>query len=177
MTMTSWLGRTLQNVMNPGEVKDLMQVQLKELYCAQEKLILNLPVMADAAACMTLKEALFRHIERAREHQIRLNVTFLISKCDCNEVTCPAVESAIHEAGKALHDLSETEFRDRILTQACQKINQYVMNDFGCARVFARQVGNNSIADLLQDCLDQEREWSEELAELIAIPSHNLATY
>jgi ferritin-like metal-binding protein YciE len=55
---------------------------------------------------------------------------------------------------------------DAALIAAAQKVEHYEMAGYGCVRTFARRLGYDRAAGLLQETLDEEGEADKTLTEL-----------
>ena len=70
---------------------------------------------------------------------------------------------------QVVHCLSEEwepAVMDAGLIAAAQRVEHYEMAGFGCVRTFARLLGHDKAADLLQETLDEEADADKKLAEL-----------
>jgi ferritin-like metal-binding protein YciE len=50
----------------------------------------------------------------------------------------------------------DPEVKDAALIAAAQRVEHYEIAGYGCARTFARRIGRNDVANLLQETLDEE---------------------
>lgn len=55
---------------------------------------------------------------------------------------------------------------DAALIAAAQRVEHYEMAGYGCVRTFARLLGYEKAADLLQETLEEEGEVDKKLTEL-----------
>ena len=53
-----------------------------------------------------------------------------------------------------------------MLIASAQRVEHYEMAGYGCARTFARKVGMNDVADLLQKTLDEEGAADQKLTDI-----------
>jgi ferritin-like metal-binding protein YciE len=58
------------------------------------------------------------------------------------------------------------EVRDAALIAAAQRVEHYEMAGYGSARNFAKQVGRDDVADLLQETLNEEGAADEKLTRI-----------
>jgi len=76
------------------------------------------------------------------------------------------MEGLIEEAKELLKERSESDVLDAALIAAAQKVEHYEMAGYGCARAFARMLGDEDAARLLQETLDEEGQTDRRLTEL-----------
>ena len=61
---------------------------------------------------------------------------------------------------------AEPEVKDAALIAAAQRVEHYEIAGYGCVRTYAKILGRQKAADLLQQTLDEEAETDETLSEL-----------
>ena len=60
----------------------------------------------------------------------------------------------------------EPEVKDAGLIAAAQRVEHYEIAGYGCARAFARRLGRDTVAELLQQTLDEEAAADQKLTKL-----------
>jgi len=60
----------------------------------------------------------------------------------------------------------DPEVKDAALIAAAQRVEHYEIAGYGCARTFARQLGQHNVAALLQQTLDEESGTDKTLTRL-----------
>jgi ferritin-like metal-binding protein YciE len=76
------------------------------------------------------------------------------------------MEGLIEEGAEILEADMEDTVRDAAIIAACQRVEHYEMAGYGCARTFARQLGNEEATSLLQHTLDEEKNADVKLTQL-----------
>jgi ferritin-like metal-binding protein YciE len=66
------------------------------------------------------------------------------------------MEGMIEEGQEIIDMDGDPEVKDAALIAAAQRVEHYEIAGYGCARTFARRVGRNDVANLLQETLDEE---------------------
>lgn len=146
---------------------DLFEIELKDLYSAEKQLTKALPKMAKAATHDELRQAFERHLHETEAQIERLEKIFQQLNISHGRVEkCKAMEGLIEEGQKAMEEGLEPLVLDAALICAAQRVEHYEIAAYGCARTFARQLGHNEIADLLQETLDEEGATDKKLTEL-----------
>jgi len=146
---------------------DLYVDELKDLYNAEGQLLKALPQMAKAASSPELAQAFEDHLEETKGQVERLERIFKELDASPKGKKCKAMEGLIEE-GKELikeEDVDPTVL-DAGLICAAQKVEHYEMAGYGCVRTFAKLLGYDEAADLLQETLDEEGAADKKLTEL-----------
>jgi ferritin-like metal-binding protein YciE len=152
----SWFDKILGNSIRLDNLENVLTLQLEDLYSAENQLIEALPKMVDAAASHELKQAFQAHLEETRNQKTRLEQAFRLLGEEVKDETCEAMEGLISEGEEVIGLEGEPDVKDAALIAAAQRVEHYEMAGYGCARSFARRLGHESVANLLQQTLDEE---------------------
>src|SRR5438067_412442 len=79
---------------------------------------------------------------------------------------CKAMEGLIEEGKEMMEEDIEPAVLDAALISAAQKVEHYEMAGYGCVRTYARLLGYEAAARLLQETLDEEGEADHMLTDL-----------
>ena len=80
--------------------------------------------------------------------------------------TCKAMQGLIRE-GEEMIDLdADEDVRDAGLIGAAQRVEHYEIAGYGTARQFAKRLGENEVARLLSETLEEESDADEKLNDL-----------
>ena len=145
---------------------DLLVSELRDLYSAENQIIKALPKMAKTASSEELQGAFEEHLEQTREQVTRLEKIAKQLDITLRGKKCKAIEGLIEEGKEMMSEDAEADVMDAALIAAAQKVEHYEMASYGCARTWARLLGEDEIADLLQTTLDEEGETDKRLTEL-----------
>ena len=145
---------------------DLYVNELKDLYNAENQLLKALPKMAKAADAPELKAAFEEHLEVTRGQVARLETVFADLGVSPKGKKCKAMEGLIEEGKELLEEDADPAVLDGALIAAAQKVEHYEMAGYGCVRTYARLLGYEDAADLLQATLDEEGEADKTLTGL-----------
>ena len=152
--------------MRLNTLQDLLFDQLQDLYNAETQVAEALPQMAHAASSADLKQTL-KSYQKITIGQInRLNEIFKKLGITHNEHLCEGMLGLIKEENYIIHREGDSTVKDAALIAAAQRIEQYEIGGYGAVRTYARELGYNDIADLLQDTLDEECEADKQLTSL-----------
>jgi ferritin-like metal-binding protein YciE len=152
--------------MKLNSLNDLLIKELRDLYSAEKQLIRALPKMAKAANSAALQEAIEEHLEVTKEQAQRLEDIFEMLSASSRGPKCAAMEGLIEEGEELLEQDAEAHVRDAGLIGAAQRVEHYEIAGYGVARTFARLLGHDKVADLLQTTLDEEAATDKKLTEL-----------
>jgi ferritin-like metal-binding protein YciE len=152
--------------MKMENLKDLYVDQLRDLYSAENQILKVLPKMADMATNEELKTAFTEHEVQTREHVRRLEQVFE----ELGEKTaghhCKGMEGLLKEGDELMKMKVESDVLDAGLITSAQRVEHYEMAGYGTVRTFARQLGLDGQAEILQRTLDEEGTTDHRLSAL-----------
>ena len=152
--------------MEMESLQDLLVNELKDLYNAENQLIKALPKMAKAASNPDLQQAFTTHLEETKEHAERLEKIFETLDESPKGEKCKAMEGLIEEGKEMMEEDAEPEVLDAALISAAQKVEHYEIASYGCVRTYAKLLGNEAAARILQQTLDEEGKTDKLLTDL-----------
>lgn len=147
-------------------LNDLMVEHLRDLYNAETQIMDALPKMAEKATAPQLRKAFETHLEESKVHRARLEDVFKQLGENPEGHTCKAMEGIIKEGDEFMKERAEPEVMDAGLIAAGQRVEHYEMAGYGCVRTWAKQLGMNDVAKVLQTTLDEEGATDEKLTKL-----------
>jgi len=156
MSASSWFSKMLGTSLTLDNLGNLLELQLRDLYSAEEQLIDALPKMAEAASSTELKTAFNSHLGETRRQKERLERAFKLLGKDVKSENCDAMNGLISEGQEIIEADGDPDVKDAALIAAAQRVEHYEMAGYGCARTFARRLGKTQVAELLQETLDEE---------------------
>ncbi|HYE03683.1 MAG TPA: ferritin-like domain-containing protein [Phycisphaerales bacterium] len=137
--------------------------ELKDLYNAEIQLVRALPKMAKAASHEDLRAAFEEHLEVTKAQAGRLEQIFESLGISGKGKKCEAMLGLIEEAKNAMDEIEEPDVLDAALITAAQRVEHYEMAGYGTVRTWARQLGREEEAQILQQTLDEEGETDKKL--------------
>jgi ferritin-like metal-binding protein YciE len=152
--------------MSLGSLHQLYVNELRDLYNAENQLVKALPKMAKAASDPRLQAAFEEHLEVTRGQVDRLDRIFKELGERATGKKCVAMEGLIEEGKELMEEDAEPAVLDAALISAAQKVEHYEIAGYGCVRTYARLLGFEDAARLLQETLDEEGEADHMLTEL-----------
>jgi ferritin-like metal-binding protein YciE len=147
-------------------LQELYVEELKDLYSAESQLLTALPKMAKAASAPQLNKAFKDHLKETEGQVRRLETIFEKLGTSPKGKKCKAMEGLIEEGKETISEDADPSIKDAALIAAAQRVEHYEMAGYGCARTYARLLGHDDAADLLQETLDEEGSADKKLTKL-----------
>lgn len=139
-------------------LRDLFFDSLKDIYWAEKALAKALPKMAKNATNENLITAINDHLEVTENHVTRLEDVFANLGQIAVAKKCEAMDGLIKEGESILENTKPGAVRDAGIIAASQKIEHYEIATYGTLVSFARTLGEEEAADLLEQTLTEEKE-------------------
>ena len=152
--------------MEMESLKELYVEELKDLYSAEKQLVKALPRMAKNATNTELQQAFTEHLQETEGHVERLEQIFEMLGERAGGKKCKGMEGLIEEAKELLEEDATEEVLDAGLISKAQHVEHYEIAGYGTVRTYARQLGLEDQAELLQQTLDEESKANELLTEI-----------
>jgi ferritin-like metal-binding protein YciE len=147
-------------------MNDLFIHQLQDIYYAEKQLVKALPKMAEKATDKQLKQGFLGHLEETKTHVQRLEEIFRMHGAEVKAVDCPAIDGIIEEADDVAGEIEDKDVLDAALINAAQAAEHYEITRYGSLIAWARQLGRNDCASILQKTLDEEKIVDQKLTSL-----------
>jgi ferritin-like metal-binding protein YciE len=148
-------------------LKELFIDELKDIYWAEKHLTKALPKMKKAATSEELATAFEDHLTVTEKHVERVEQVFEILEMTPRAKKCEAMEGLVKEAQNLMEELPKgSAVIDAGLIIGGQKVEHYEIAAYGSLVQLAKTMGENEIADLLQQTLDEEKQADQLLTEL-----------
>ena len=142
---------------------DLFVHTLQDIYYAENQITKALPTMISKATDPQLKQGFETHL-RETENQIkRLEQVFQMHGQEVKGVDCPAIDGIIEETNEIAGDISDKEVLDAALIASAQAVEHYEMTRYGTLVAWAKQLGRDDCASVLQQNLDEEKATDKRL--------------
>ena len=152
---------------------DLFVHTLRDIYYAEKQILKALPDMIEKATDAKLKQAFQGHLGETKNQVTRLEQVFKLHGVEAKGVDCPAIDGIIEEAEEIAGEVDDKAVLNAALAAAAQAVEHYEITRYGTLIAWAKQLGRNDCARLLQQNLDEEKAADKKLTE-IAEASLNL---
>lgn len=147
-------------------IRDLLIEEMRDLYDAEKRLVKALPKMAKAAANQELSQAFESHLEETRGHVERLERVFELLGERAKGRPCQAMKGLIEEGKERMEEETDEPIRDAAIICAAQKVEHYEIAAYGTLGAWARSLGLDDVAGLLDETLEEEKAADEKLTEV-----------
>jgi len=147
-------------------LKDLYIGEIKDLYSAEKMLVKALPKMAKAAKDTQLQQAFRTHLKETGQHAARLEQICKELRVSPRGKKCVGMEALIEEGSELIKENPDPDVLDAGLISKAQHVEHYEIAGYGTVRTYARQLGFENHAELLQQTLDEEGRTDHLLTEL-----------
>jgi ferritin-like metal-binding protein YciE len=147
-------------------MNDLFVHQLQDTYYAEKQLVKALPKMAEKATDQQLKQGFLTHLDETKTHVQRLEQVFQMLGAEVMAVDCPAIDGIIEEADDVSGEVAGKSVLDAALIAAAQAAEHYEIARYGSLVAWAKQLGRNDCASILQKTLDEEKATDRKLTIL-----------
>ena len=129
-------------------------------------LVTHLPKMVEAATSHDLKQALDLHLVETKNHIYRLEQIFTrLDRAPAAEKSEP-VHVITHECEKMMSHIDRSPLMDAVLIFSENQIEHYEMSLYGSLAAFARTLGLEPVAILLDEILAEEKAADQALTRI-----------
>jgi ferritin-like metal-binding protein YciE len=146
--------------------EDLFLHQLQDLYYAETQITKALPTMIEKATDPQLKQGFKAHLTETETHVKRLEEVFKLIGEKPKQVTCPAIDGIIEEAEEVSGEVADKAVLDAALIASAQAVEHYEITKYGTMIAWARQLGRNDAANILQQTLKEENATDKKLTAM-----------
>ncbi|PIU11384.1 ferritin-like domain-containing protein, partial [Methylobacterium sp. CG08_land_8_20_14_0_20_71_15] len=145
---------------------DLFVHTLQDIYYAENQITKALPKMIAKATNAELKQGFERHLTETEGQIRRLEKVFEMHGHKPKAVTCPAINGIIEEADEVAGDVADKEVLDAALLASAQAVEHYEITRYGTLIAWAKQLGRDDCAGVLQENLDEEKATDAKLTRI-----------
>ena len=145
---------------------DLFLHLLQDIYYAENQITKALPKMVLKATAAPLKQAFNTHIKETEAQIERLDKIFEMRGEKPKGATCPAIDGIIKETNEIAGDIADKAVLDAALIASAQAVEHYEITRYGTLIAWARQLGREDIAAILQQTLDEEYATDDKLTQM-----------
>ena len=85
---------------------------------------------------------------------------------EARTVSCPAIEGIIEETDEISGDIDDDKVMDAALIAAAQAVEHYEITRYGTLIAWARELGRNDCAEVLEETLAEERATDQVLSNI-----------
>jgi len=147
-------------------VQDLFINELRDIYYAEKQIVQALPEMIEKAKDPGLKQGFEAHLGETKNHVKRLEQVFKMHGVEAKGVECPAIDGIIEEADEIAGEVDDTKVLDAALIAEAQAVEHYEITRYGTLIAWAKQLGRQDCASVLEETLKEEKAADSKLTSL-----------
>ena len=145
---------------------DLFVHTLQDIYYAEKQILKALPKIIEKATSPQLKQGLEAHRKETENHVARVEKVFQMHGAQAKAVDCPAIDGIIKEANEIAGEVSDKQVLDAAIIASSQAVEHYEITRYGTLVEWAKQLGRNDCASVLEQTLNEEKAADEKLTKL-----------
>lgn len=152
--------------MKVENLRTLMTEELRDIYDAEKQITRALPKMIKSVESQGLKDALSGHLDETKHQVERLEQAFELLDIKPRSKSCPGMKGVLEEGQEMLTMTEGDHVRDIAIISAAQRVEHYEMAAYGNVRAYAEALGENEVAELLTETLEEEKQADQRLTEI-----------
>lgn len=156
-------------------LEDLFHDTLKDIFYAERKILKALPKMKRAASSDDLRAAFEKHHQETEGQIERLREVFDIIGKRAEGKTCDAIEGIIADGEEIMEEFKDTSALDAGLISAAQAVEHYEITRYGTPKLWAKELGMDDAAKLLDATLQEESKTDSDLSRLAEASANDRA--
>ena len=145
---------------------DLFVKELRDTYDAEKQISKALPKMVKHAHREELRAAFEQHHQETLTQIERLEQAFDLLELKAKGVRCHGMSGIIEEGSEMLGEKGDPAVLDAGLIAAAQKVEHYEIASYGTLVTYARDLGLDQVATLLEQTLAEEKQTDQRLTQL-----------
>ena len=147
-------------------LRDLMIDEIRDLYDAERQLVKALPKMAKGATSDELRALIEAHLGETEQQVKRLEQAFEMLEEKPRGKRCDGMAGIIEEGSSLLEEDFDGAVLDAGIIASAQRAEHYEITAYGSVMAWAKQLGEEELAELLSETLEEEKAADEKLSAL-----------
>ena len=152
--------------MEESKLMKLFENELKDIYWVEKALVKAIPKMTKKATAAELVEGLEKHLEETEGHVEKVERVFNVLGKKPIGKKCEAMDGILTEGEEIMKQCDEGAMRDAGIISAAQKVEHYEIASYGTLCAFAKTLGNDEVASILEEILEEEKNADKSLTEI-----------
>jgi ferritin-like metal-binding protein YciE len=145
---------------------DAFVQEIRDIYDGERQITKALPKMIRKTTSEELRSAFEAHLEETQGHLQRLEQVFAELGETVRGKHCDGIAGLIEESKGVMEEDFDDAAMDACLVGAGQRVEHYEMAAYGTLIAWAKTMGHDEVADLLQQNLDEEKAADEKLSAI-----------
>ena len=147
-------------------LNDLLIEQGRELYSTERQELDVLPKFEKQVSSPKLKKIISNQISRAKEQQLRIEKAFSKLNTSPEGEFSEPFGALVNKSNQLINRSIDPQIKDAGIINSIQHLNHYKIAGYGALSTYAEELGNEEVATLFHDSLDDEKKIDSELKEL-----------
>jgi ferritin-like metal-binding protein YciE len=139
---------------------------LQDIYYAEHQIEKSLPDMVKKASDPELKKGFRTHLKQTKGQIKRLDRVFKMIKSVPQGTKCPAIDGILDEANEIAGEIDDKMILNAALIAAAQAVEHYEMTRYGTLVAWAKLLGRNDAAKVLNMNLKEEKATDKKLGAI-----------
>jgi ferritin-like metal-binding protein YciE len=152
--------------MEDNPLHDVWLDEIADVNNAEQQLVKALPKMAAAAQSEELRAAFESHLVETKNQITRLEEVVTSVGETLKSKKCKAMEGLLAEGKEMMEEHEGEPTIDAVLVAAAQKVEHYEIASYGTLVAWAKQMGHDDAAELLEETLEEEKAADEALTQI-----------
>jgi ferritin-like metal-binding protein YciE len=144
-------------------LEELFAHGLRDIYYAENQILKALPKLIESATNPQLRKTLKDHLKETEAQVSRLEQIFEMREEKPKGTKCPGINGLIGEGDDLTGDIGEKHVLDAAIIASAQAVEHYEITRYGTLIAWAREMGRNDFADILEENLEEEKAADEKL--------------
>ena len=145
---------------------DLFVHTLQDIYYAENQILKSLPQMIEKASSPELKQAFQSHLSETKNQVGRLEQVFKMHGQEPKAVQCAAMDGILEEAKDVMSDVADKDVLAAAMLSAAQAVEHYEVTRYGTLIAWAKQLGRQDCASVLEQTLAEEKATDQKLTRI-----------
>jgi ferritin-like metal-binding protein YciE len=147
-------------------LEELFVHGLKDIYYAEQQILKALPKLIESATNPQLKKGLKHHLKETEEQVSRLEQIFEMREEKPKGTKCPGINGLISEGDDLTGNIGDKQVLDAAIISSAQAVEHYEITRYGALIAWAREMGRNDFADILEASQEEEKAADRTLNEI-----------
>ena len=148
------------------ELTKMMTEQLRDAYSAEKQALRAMPKMMKKASAQALKDAIQKHIDQTEGQIERLDRALEAVGGKPGRKICEGMRGIIEEGQSELEDHDKGPMLDALIVAGLQRVEHYEIAAYGTMAALAKACGENEVARLMVETLNEEKQTDQLLTDL-----------
>src|SRR5512139_1889789 len=144
-------------------MEELFLHGLQDIHYAEREIEKALPEMVEKASDTELKKGFRTHLKQTKGQIKRLDQAFKKLKMTPQGTKCPAIDGIIDEAQEIAGEIEDKMVLNAALIAAAQAVEHYEITRYGTLVAWAKLLGRNDVAKILNMNLKEEKAADKKL--------------